>query len=128
MRYLSSGVLIRSAEQPFVPTVFESFIADIQVEGRNVALSLWDTAPGRMEYTDRLRPLSYPGSHVILICFAIDSPDSFENVQWNVRMAYSARWASRLTLCSGSERLRISVPAFQCSWSGARRISEAVPE
>ena len=32
----------------------------------------------------RLRPLSYPDSHVILICFAIDSPDSLDNVQEKV--------------------------------------------
>lgn len=28
-----------------------------------------------------MRPLSYPDSHVILICFSVDSPDSLENVQ-----------------------------------------------
>lgn len=33
----------------------------------------------------RLRPLSYPDSHVILICFAVDSPDSLDNVQEKVR-------------------------------------------
>ena len=45
-------------------------------------LALWDTA-GQEDY-DRLRPLSYPDSHVILICFAIDSPDSLDNVQEKV--------------------------------------------
>ena len=40
---------------------------------------MWDTA-GQEDY-DRLRPLSYPDSHVILICFAVDSPDSLDNVQ-----------------------------------------------
>ncbi|CCJ31067.1 unnamed protein product, partial [Pneumocystis jirovecii] len=43
-----------------------------------VELALWDTA-GQEEY-DRLRPLSYPESDVILICFAIDYPPSLENV------------------------------------------------
>merc|ERR550532_657925 len=28
----------------------------------------------------RLRPLSYPDTHVILLCFSIDSPDSLENI------------------------------------------------
>ena len=42
-------------------------------------------APVGQEDYDRLRPLSYPDSHVILICFAIDSPDSLENVQEKVR-------------------------------------------
>lgn len=34
---------------------------------------------GRLD-CDRLRPLSYPDSHVILICFSIVSPDSWENI------------------------------------------------
>ncbi|CUA68951.1 Chitin synthase 4 [Rhizoctonia solani] len=46
---------------------------------KRVELALWDTA-GQEDY-DRLRPLSYPDSHVILICFAVDSPDSLDNVQ-----------------------------------------------
>jgi len=63
----------------YVPTVFENYVADVEVDGKHVELALWDTA-GQEDY-DRLRPLSYPDSHVILICFAIDSPDSLENVQ-----------------------------------------------
>jgi Ras family protein A len=63
----------------YVPTVFENYVAEVEINGRIVELALWDTA-GQEDY-DRLRPLSYPDSHVILICFAIDSPDSLDNVQ-----------------------------------------------
>jgi small GTP-binding protein len=62
--------------------VFENYVADVEVDGKHVELALWDTA-GQEDY-DRLRPLSYPDSHVILICFAIDSPDSLDNVQEKV--------------------------------------------
>uniref|UniRef100_UPI00358F41E6 rho-related GTP-binding protein RhoB-like n=1 Tax=Myxine glutinosa TaxID=7769 RepID=UPI00358F41E6 len=62
----------------YVPTVFETYVADIEVDGRQVELALWDTA-GQEDY-DRLRPLSYPDTDVILVCFSIDSPDSLENV------------------------------------------------
>ena len=68
--------------QVYVPTVFENYVADVEVDGKHVELALWDTA-GQEDY-DRLRPLSYPDSHVILICFAIDSPDSLDNVQEKV--------------------------------------------
>ncbi|KAL9108634.1 MAG: hypothetical protein Q9227_006580 [Pyrenula ochraceoflavens] len=76
----------------YVPTVFENYVADVEVDGKHVELALWDTA-GQEDY-DRLRPLSYPDSHVILICFAIDSPDSLDNVQ--------EKWISEvLHFCSG---------------------------
>ena len=59
------------------------------MDGKHVELALWDTA-GQEDY-DRLRPLSYPDSHVILICFAIDSPDSLDNVQEKVWRRSRAR-------------------------------------
>jgi len=67
----------------YVPTVFENYVADIEVDGKQVELALWDTA-GQEDY-DRLRPLSYPDTDVILMCFSIDSPDSLENIpeKWN---------------------------------------------
>ena len=70
----------------YIPTVFENYVADVEVDGKHVELALWDTA-GQEDY-DRLRPLSYPDSHVILICFAVDSPDSLDNVQEKVRFAH----------------------------------------
>ncbi|KAI6241139.1 hypothetical protein M3Y99_00386400 [Aphelenchoides fujianensis] len=79
----------------YVPTVFENYVADIQIDQKNVELALWDTA-GQEDY-DRLRPLSYPDTdvssflffpsigssfvQVILVCFSIDSPDSLANVK-----------------------------------------------
>jgi len=62
----------------YVPTVFENYVADIEVDTKQVELALWDTA-GQEDY-DRLRPLSYPDTDVILMCFSIDSPDSLENI------------------------------------------------
>ncbi|KAI0054966.1 ras-domain-containing protein [Artomyces pyxidatus] len=62
----------------YQPTIFENYVAEIRLDGKPVQLALWDTA-GQEEY-ERLRPLSYSKSHVILIAFAIDTPDSLENV------------------------------------------------
>ena len=82
----------------YVPTVFENYVADVEVDGKRVELALWDTA-GQEDY-DRLRPLSYPDSHVILICFSIASPDSLENVQ--------EKWISEvLHFCAGLPLLLI---------------------
>ena len=62
----------------YVPTVFENYVSDIEVDGKQVELALWDTA-GQEDY-DRLRPLSYPDTDVILMCFSVDGPDSLENI------------------------------------------------
>lgn len=77
-------LLIRFANNSFdpdayVPTVFENYVKDItHANGQRVELTLWDTA-GQEDY-DRLRPLSYPDSDVVLISFSVDSPDSLNNV------------------------------------------------
>lgn len=67
-------------EQKYVPTVFENYITQTthQPSSKTVELALWDTA-GQEEY-DRLRPLSYPETDLLLVCFAIDCPNSLENV------------------------------------------------
>lgn len=56
----------------------ENYVADVEFDEKHVELALWDTAG--VEGYDRLRPLSYRDSHVILICFSIDWPDSLDNV------------------------------------------------
>lgn len=73
----------------------------------------------------RLRPLSYPDSHVILICFAIDSPDSLDNVQEKVSsfpLFHMSHHRAVLTGLSGFPRSSISVRACQSSLLRAKRI------
>ncbi|KAG5985639.1 hypothetical protein E4U43_005962, partial [Claviceps pusilla] len=66
--------------EKYVPTVFENYITypTHSPSGKTVELALWDTA-GQEEY-DRLRPLSYPETDLIFVCFAIDCPNSLDNV------------------------------------------------
>ena len=62
-----------------IPTIFETSVAQIEVDGKLIDMTLWDTA-GQEDY-DRLRPLSYPGTNVILMCFSIDSIVSLSNIE-----------------------------------------------
>ncbi|CAH8452416.1 unnamed protein product [Schistosoma margrebowiei] len=62
----------------YVPTIFESFVSEMQINNKRVELNLWDTA-GQEDY-DRLRPLSYPDTNVVVLCFSVDNPDSLENI------------------------------------------------
>lgn len=65
-------------------------------------LSLWDTA-GQEEF-DRLRALSYEDTHVLMLCFSVDSPDSFENV--------GSKWIAEINEnCPG---VRVVLTALKC--------------
>lgn len=75
----------------------------------------------------RLRPLSYPDSHVILICFAIDSPDSLDNVQEKVRKRSPYRRKALLTQCSGSPRSSTFARDCRSSSSPAKRTCVTTP-
>jgi len=80
-----TSLLIRASTGEFpteyLPTVFENYTMQMK-HGKNndtILLHLWDTA-GQEEY-DRLRPLSYPRSDVILLCFSTISQVSYESVK-----------------------------------------------
>ena len=70
IRYLF--VNFQTGEFPLqhIPTVFETAITSMAIDDKEIELTLWDTA-GQESY-DRLRPLSYSQTDVILICFSID--------------------------------------------------------
>ena len=48
------------------------------MDGKRVKLNLWDTA-GQEDY-DRLRPLSYPQTDVFVVCFSVDNPATYDNI------------------------------------------------
>ena len=64
--------------EDYVPTVFDNFTTSVLVDGNEIHLGLWDTA-GQEDY-DRLRPLSYPETDVVVICFSLVHPPSLKNV------------------------------------------------
>jgi len=63
----------------YTPTVFENQIVEREYEGEQILVQLWDTA-GQEDY-DRLRPLSYPGSDVVLICYSTVNEGSYEAIE-----------------------------------------------
>lgn len=76
----------------------------VKFEGKTIELALWDTA-GQEEY-DRLRPLSYPESDVILICFAVDFPTSLANVQDKVCLCCASQgYFTLATLLTDSDSI-----------------------
>ncbi|KAF2468514.1 GTP-binding protein rho3 precursor [Lindgomyces ingoldianus] len=58
--------------------IFNNFIRFVDVEGVKVELVTWDNTG--MDGYEKLRRLSYEDAHVVLVCFDINTPDSFDNV------------------------------------------------
>ena len=67
----------------YVPVALENCYRDIEVDGKMAEISLWDTC-GQEDY-DRLRPLFYPDTEAIVMCFSVGSYDTL----WNI----TEKWA-----------------------------------
>ncbi|XP_010875870.1 rho-related GTP-binding protein RhoF [Esox lucius] len=64
--------------EKYAPSVFEKYVTTVTYGGKEIRLNLYDTA-GQDDY-DRLRPLSYQNANLVLICYDVTNPTSFENV------------------------------------------------
>jgi small GTP-binding protein len=64
----------------YVPTMVDSFKWTVRNEKKqtDVNLEIWDTF-GRSDY-DRLRPLIYPNTDLMVLCFDVASRDMFESM------------------------------------------------
>lgn len=73
-------------------------------DGSSVLLHLWDTA-GQEDY-DRLRPLSYPGADIVLLCFSTVNKSTLESIKEKVSKIYFIRSSVINTLFnSGIQKL-----------------------
>ncbi|KAJ7309788.1 hypothetical protein JRQ81_007856 [Phrynocephalus forsythii] len=77
--------------EQYAPSVFEKHTTSIAVGKKDVILHLYDTA-GQDDY-DRLRPLSYQNTNVVLICYDVMNPTSFDNVliKWSHEVNHFCR-------------------------------------
>ncbi|XP_051971831.1 rho-related GTP-binding protein RhoF [Xyrauchen texanus] len=64
--------------EKYAPSVFEKYVTTVSYGGKDIQLNLYDTA-GQEDY-DRLRPLSYQDVNLVIICYDVTNPTSFENV------------------------------------------------
>ncbi|KAI9633857.1 P-loop containing nucleoside triphosphate hydrolase protein [Dioszegia hungarica] len=89
--------------EEYVPTVFENLVTRIPSPTdptKIIELALWDTA-GQEDF-DRLRPLSYNDTDVILVVFACNHRPSLMNVQdkWYPEMAHFCESVPLLLICT----------------------------
>ncbi|CAF0876719.1 unnamed protein product [Didymodactylos carnosus] len=66
----------------YVPTIFDSYAVTVMINDQPHTLGLYDTGKqSGQEAYDRLRPLSYTGTDIFLVCFSVVLPPSLENVR-----------------------------------------------
>ncbi|XP_038228997.1 rho-related GTP-binding protein RhoF isoform X1 [Dermochelys coriacea] len=77
--------------EKYAPSVFEKYTTSITVDNKEVILNLYDTA-GQEDY-DRLRPLSYQNTNMVLICYDVMNPASYDNVliKWYPEVSHFCR-------------------------------------
>eukprot|EP00092_Neocalanus_flemingeri_P103135 GFUD01131946.1.p1 GENE.GFUD01131946.1~~GFUD01131946.1.p1 ORF type:complete len:199 (-),score=47.02 GFUD01131946.1:114-710(-) len=68
-----------SFPETYTPTIFENTTKVVELNGKSLQLRLYDTA-GQEEY-ERLRPLAYKDTDVVLMAFSIVNRDSFANIK-----------------------------------------------
>lgn len=93
----------------FTPTVFENSIARIELKKKNINLSLWDTA-GQEDY-DRLRPLSYPESDVIILIYSSVKQESYDHIltRWIPELAHFLKGVKIIlvaTMCDVRDKMK----------------------
>ncbi|XP_037112477.1 rho-related GTP-binding protein RhoN-like isoform X2 [Syngnathus acus] len=70
--------------ETYVPTVFENYTASFEIDKHRIELNMWDTSGS--SYYDNVRPLAYPDSNAVLVCFDISRPETLDSVikKWQV--------------------------------------------
>lgn len=136
-------------------TRFDNLAKSVRVDGMKFSLTLWDTA-GQEEY-ERLRPLSYPKVWFIyftktsllpasslpkstlglkfvlqtdcfLLCFAIDNPASFANVElkWIGELKHHCPQAAILLIGTKSDLRSEKSPNVCITLAEARRLKSKI--
>lgn len=67
-----------SFPEQYAPSVFEKYTTSVTIGNKEIFLHLCDTA--EQEDYDRLHPLSYQEANLVLICYAVTNPTSFDKV------------------------------------------------
>lgn len=109
----------------YIPTVFDNYAKQMVVDDKIVSLQLWDTA-GQEDY-DRIRPLSYPNTHVFIVCFSVTSISSIENAKskWVPEIMYHTK-NEAVILLVGTKSDRRKDSAFCVEDIYAERVAKEI--
>ena len=65
----------------YSPTIFEEYLADVYVSNKPLTLNFWDFGGEIENLGIKLKNLSWTKKNIVLLCFSIVDPNSFQNVR-----------------------------------------------
>lgn len=93
---------IHSNDELTSMSIFDNYCVDKNIDDKYIHFSLWDTA-AQPEYT-HLRRVSYPQTNCFVLCYAIDSKESFNAIPRWVKEV--GRYGSDMVLLATKVDLR----------------------
>jgi Ras-related C3 botulinum toxin substrate 1 len=74
----------------YVPTSYDIYSVDTQVNGRNLCINIMDLSGG--DGYAKMRAIAYKGTKVFIVCFSLINRASFENVlaKWRPELGATA--------------------------------------
>lgn len=87
----------------YLPTIFDDYAKIITYKGKVYQLKIRDTA-GQEDY-DSLRTISYNGLDVVILCFNLISPASFDNIKtkWLPELNYYLPGIAKILVATKSD-------------------------
>ncbi|KAF8888171.1 ras-related protein Rac1-like protein [Gymnopilus junonius] len=107
----------RSFPTAYIPTVFDGYVAEHEVNGVTMPVGLWDTIGSDDYGITRIRPLNYIQADVFLLCFSLVDPNSFDNVlkKWAPELQHHAPPDAQIVLVGTKVDLRNEIQASENS-------------
>ena len=98
----------------YVPSVFENYSVQHCQDGKEIILHTWDTA-GAEEYS-RIRPLTYVGADIVILCYSCIDRASFDDIEefWCHEISHNRPEAEIIIVATKCDRL--SNPGGFASW------------
>merc|ERR1719469_616438 len=103
----------------YIPTVSDTYGGSVEYDNKEVKLAIWDTS-GQAEYAN-VRPLSYNGANVFIICFSLADKLSLKaaTTNWVAELIRLGPANTPIVLCGTKGDLRDEVAADgKLEWLG----------
>lgn len=81
--------------------MFENDFVQVNRNGHDVDVLVWDIAGVGVDYFYHLRRVAYVGTDVFVICYSPDKPESFQSIlkQWIPEVGTTCHGASAIVVC-----------------------------